>query len=692
MMDRQQTRRHLSLERLEERSLLAIHTWTGAVDDDFGKAGNWDPAAGAPPAMDDVALFSDVPGVAVESAKLDMNREDLSELRVESGDVQLDLNGHNLGAEDEIKVLARLNVINSKAGDSSILGFGDLLVSSTDAEAILSGKDLSLLASEATSKTTVGVNSEASLILRDGVTADDLGAVVIGEGMIGVGSMRLTDSTVNSVTADARSLRVGANGGQGDLLVDTNATFEVNGDTVQIGGPETLTEFASVGQLTVKGKFDTKGNDLEVGNEGDTLSHSILDVDGGGELISGETTIHGQAFAFVQNVSTWTVLGSFEIRGDMEVSGLSELKTEDFNSFIFGGKERKLILDPVSGEVVGEEVVDRVAKVVIENGSTWDAGDKSVIVGFFEDAGELTIDTASRVLSKDSSVGLGLTTVGKAVVRNGSLWDDSGEITVGTKGSLEVSGVGIVRAEDLTIRGTLRGGSLGKIEATTELFGEFIIGFSPDIFEIDGDYTQESTGTLEIELGGLTVGDDYDQLQITDGNGDLVGGNAMLGGTLDVTLIDAFVDPAAIRAELDALNGAPLEFSILTATAGLSGEFEEIRFNGEVQANSQSWLADGLAWQVVYDRTTADGDGMEVVLEVLPPVEVEVDAVAIESALSSYSPGTDFDFTDQDTNSIAAVVGNGATLQIDGDGWKKISLPYTVTASTVLEFDFALAI
>ena len=100
-------------------------------------------------------------------------------------------------------------------------------------------------------------------------------------------------------------------------------------------------------------------------------------------------------------------------------------------------------------------------------------------------------------------------------------------------------------------------------------------------------------------------------------------------------------------------------FSVLTATAGLSGEFESVDFG-------DAMLPDGFAWQVVYDRTTADGDGLEVVLEVLPPVEVEVDGVAIESTLSSYSPGTDFDFTDQDTNSIAAVVDNGATLQMAG--------------------------
>ena len=126
-------------------------------------------------------------------------------------------------------------------------------------------------------------------------------------------------------------------------------------------------------------------------------------------------------------------------------------------------------------------------------------------------------------------------------------------------------------------------------------------------------------------------------------------------------------------------------FSILTATAGLSGEFENVDFG-------DAMLPNGLAWQVVYDRTTADGDGLEVVLEVLPLVEVEVDSAPVEAAIASYGAGQDVDSADQDANSLASVTDGGATLEIDGDGWKKIALPYTVTASTVPEFDFALAI
>jgi hypothetical protein len=46
-------------------------------------------------------------------------------------------------------------------------------------------------------------------------------------------------------------------------------------------------------------------------------------------------------------------------------------------------------------------------------------------------------------------------------------------------------------------------------------------------------------------------------------------------------------------------------------------------------------------------------------------------------------------FGSQDTNSTMAIEDGGASLRITGNGWKKIALPWTITANTVLEFDFS---
>ena len=42
-----------------------------------------------------------------------------------------------------------------------------------------------------------------------------------------------------------------------------------------------------------------------------------------------------------------------------------------------------------------------------------------------------------------------------------------------------------------------------------------------------------------------------------------------------------------------------------------------------------------------------------------------------------------------DGNGDTSIENNGSTLRIKGDGWRKISFPYTVTKNTIIEFDFA---
>jgi autotransporter-associated beta strand protein len=88
--------------------------------------------------------------------------------------------------------------------------------------------------------------------------------------------------------------------------------------------------------------------------------------------------------------------------------------------------------------------------------------------------------------------------------------------------------------------------------------GRIAPGFSPGIIRIDGDYTQEPNGVLEIEVGGLTPGTEHDQLIVT--------GTAFIdGGRLDVPLINGFV-PAL---------GNEIEFLVVDPQ-NLSGSFGSV--------------------------------------------------------------------------------------------------------------------
>jgi extracellular elastinolytic metalloproteinase len=52
---------------------------------------------------------------------------------------------------------------------------------------------------------------------------------------------------------------------------------------------------------------------------------------------------------------------------------------------------------------------------------------------------------------------------------------------------------------------------------------------------------------------------------------------------------------------------------------------------------------------------------------------------------NSYTPTP---FGNQDVQTVMTIEDGGNTLHLKDNSWKKISLPYTITPNTVLEFDF----
>lgn len=100
------------------------------------------------------------------------------------------------------------------------------------------------------------------------------------------------------------------------------------------------------------------------------------------------------------------------------------------------------------------------------------------------------------------------------------------DIPFNNQGAIEAAGGEIVIDEGSTLSGS------GSLTGDLVNAGCVSPGESPAILTIDGDYTQLSTGTLEIELGGTTAGTGYDQLAVT--------GSAILGGTLRVILLPGF--------------------------------------------------------------------------------------------------------------------------------------------------------
>ncbi|WP_425396387.1 aspartyl protease family protein [Aeoliella sp.] len=177
----------------------------------------------------------------------------------------------------------------------------------------------------------------------------------------------------------------------------------------------------------------------------------------------------------------------------------------------------------------------------------------------------------------------------KLSIANGvSLTTFSG-VNVETDGALQLDDA-TVDAQFVDIReggllagsGTIRTGS-GTIPGQVEVVrgtvspGIYSPGSEVGSLEIDGRFATSDGSTLQFDLGGLSAGDEYDQI--------VVEGSVSLGGTLELSLVD-----------LGGGTFAPTAgdtFTLLTSTEGMAGQFDSIVFPSEYNFDVQ-YLANSL--------------------------------------------------------------------------------------------------
>ncbi|NOZ40059.1 MAG: hypothetical protein GXP24_07525 [Planctomycetes bacterium] len=103
--------------------------------------------------------------------------------------------------------------------------------------------------------------------------------------------------------------------------------------------------------------------------------------------------------------------------------------------------------------------------------------------------------------------------------------------------------------------------------------GTYAPGESTAVVSLEGSFTlSSSASTLEIEIGGLTAGTEFDQLTSA--------GTVNLGGTLDVIALDrgSYVPIAGDR------------FEVINSTNAISGTFFDTSFPDILDARSVAWL------------------------------------------------------------------------------------------------------
>lgn len=152
------------------------------------------------------------------------------------------------------------------------------------------------------------------------------------------------------------------------------------------------------------------------------------------------------------------------------------------------------------------------------------------------------------------SLDVGLAGTGSFLARDGAVVG-IGNLVVGENGTFELDGASL-SAVNIEVQGRLVGD--GTITGPLTNRGEVGPGHSPGTIDVQGSYTQDADGLLEIEIVGAAAGE-FDLL--------LVSGNAVLDGVLSVHLLG---DPFA-------LMGIRIDF---LEASSISGGFSQLQATG----------------------------------------------------------------------------------------------------------------
>ncbi len=554
-----------------------VHEWDEPTGGVYGTVTHWDPV-GVPSPLD-TARFG-INGDYTVSFNQDRQ---VRQLQIVGGDVVFE--GAGILADDPAYTVENL-----------VLNAGELFL-----QRGINGKGVTL-------ESTTNTNIRGGLFVQDG-TRLQTGAAILDRTGAGIGGRVFVTGTgpggeISSWSAE--QLFIG-NVGRGEVRVDDGAFVDVETNTV-LGSV-----VGSVGELTVAGTgfftgsaFRSDGN-LVIGQSGT----GRLSVEAGGSVYARVTTLGalGGGLGLVRvsgGGADWGTDSLFVDRGDVLVET--------------GGTMRSL------AAAIGR---DGPSSVVIDGpGSTWDA-ESSILLGFNGDV-LINVLNGGTVTPHDVVAGEGAGATARinlssADPENPTRWHQSRNLHLGGDG-IAPNGRGIFNVltnAEATIDGRLNVGAQGEallnpggslaVQTIDHRFGgrldlnggEFYMRqflgdltntgatFSPftgdprfaerdaGMSTIIGDYRQQANAALLIDIvdHSLGCGIGYDHVAVN--------GDAILGGTLDIQLLDGFV-PDAEEA-----------YDVLMATA-ISGQFANAAPGDRVTT------ADGLgSFLVSYGPTSA---------------------------------------------------------------------------------------
>lgn len=392
------------------------------------------------------------------------------------------------------------------------------------------------------------------------------------------GAANVTFTSIGPFAGEVGTLRVNSGGTQDVLITNgTNLTLGTGslinlkplhltvGDVLTVNTGSTLTVRSSSDVITTN---LTNSGQLNVTGSGSTLnvSNPIL-INSGSLNVTAGGLVTGSSFASIGEVagtitaatvsgtgSQWNLSNALYVGDDAE--GRLNITA--------GGKIQSLAgFVGLSDTAVGNVSVSGA-------GSQWN-NSTSLVIGF-DGSGTLNVTGGGSVSSIDGVLGSSNGSNGTATLTGGN-WTMSGRLSVGGQegsffccgqGTLDIQPAGTVNVAqgvlllpDGLVR--LRGGTLdtsafsfqggGQFDWTsgtlhvgtfngslTNESGVLAPGHSAGQTTIAGNYTQSPGAVLQIEIGGPLAVSQFDFVNVM--------GNALIGGELELTLINGFIPTA----------------------------------------------------------------------------------------------------------------------------------------------------
>ena len=403
---------------------------------------------------------------------------------------------------------------------------------------------------------TISLNSGSVAIGNGGATFDfPPGLFQWSGGTINVTNGSLTNAGSLTITGDGSqeylygggSSNALINASQGSIVQDglSNLTLTVgsaaelqNQGSYTFQGDGTISEGNTQGSLAIltnSGTITKAGGTVTVGS---TISCPWANIGGTVDVQTGTISLATPTadYSFVNNISTG---GTFNVAANAVLD-------------LTGGVTAGFYTGTYTGSGGGTISLNRGTLVIGNGGATFnfapglfqwsDGGTINLSAGSLTNAGSMTVNGIGPAVYTDVS---GTLINSGDVIINGTLnraaygygnytYTQTGGSTLlagGTLGALSVnlnggdlSGDGTVAANVNNIAGRVNPGGVGTA-------GTINIVAVP--FGVTGNYTQGASGVLNIDIGGLTAGSEFDQLNVS--------GTATLDGTLNVGLIQPFL-------------------------------------------------------------------------------------------------------------------------------------------------------